>query len=324
MGDTFIDSGTTAALNSGLTAGPIGLTGTWPGSAGTYYLIVAVSAADDVNAVNDEQANGGTAVTTGPAPDYEISATNLPANGSPGVALSAPHNFDIQNTTANPGTQSIDWVVYASLDQVLDGGDTMIASGSTGPLGAAPASTNIDFTGNWPGFGSYYNLIIDISADDDGNPVNDRLVASSIPVPVSYAEIETNDDGPPNPAATDVHNIGVINQNELIEITGTMEGPINRYDTFEFQAGAGVTKIEMTATWATGLDDLDIDFWHNINGGATLGTADTDVDVEPGSPPWTIVNLTPGENYCVGLKQWLNGTGVSIGAPYTLLIRLLP
>lgn len=132
-GGTFIDSGSTAALNSGMTAGPIGFTGTWPLSAGNHYLIVAVSAADDVSAINDEQDNGGTAVTGGPAPDYEISATNLPANGTSGLALSVPHNFDIDNLTPNPGTQSIDWVVYASLDQVLDGGDTMIASGSTGP-----------------------------------------------------------------------------------------------------------------------------------------------------------------------------------------------
>ena len=80
----------------------------------------------------------------------------------------------------------------------------------------------------------------------------------------------------------------------------------------------------MTATWSTGFDDLDIWFWHNINEGVTLNSMDTDVDVEPSSPPWSIINLTPGQNYCVGLKQWLAGTGGSIGASYTLLIRLLP
>jgi hypothetical protein len=247
----------------------------------------------------------------------------LPANGSPGAALSLPHNFDILNTTANPGTQSIDWVVYASTDQVLDGGDTSIDSGTTGALGGG-GFVNIDFTGNWPAFNRYYYLIIDITADDDGNPVNDRIVSSAIAVPDVIAEVETNDDGPPNPVATDVQNIGVRNQYELIHIDGTMEGPSGQYDTYEFQAGAGVTQIEITVTWATGFDDLDLDFWHNVPLGTTLGSADVDVDIEPGSPPWSVIGLTPGETYCVGVYQYLDGAPGSIGADYDLLIRLLP
>jgi hypothetical protein len=287
---------------------------------------VEVTAADDLNGANDDNDSGGIVVTSGPAPDYKITTPNFPPTGTPGAALIAPRNFLIEEEDNNPGTQPITWRVYISEDTVLGVGDVEIDSGTIGPLGALGSHLvdEVQLTGSWPGgYGKYYHLIATVTADDDEDPINDTLVSAPIPVPDAFTELEPNDDGPPPPAASQYNDVGTLNDGHLIEVSGNINN-FGTYDTFRFTPAPGVTSIEITATWSTGFDDIDLDFWENVPAGVVLNTSDTSVDVEPQSPPWTIINLTPGGEYCIGVWFFLDGGAASVGQPYSLMIRGLP
>ncbi len=185
----------------------------------------------------------------------------------------------------------------------------------------------MSFGGSWPGgIGRYYHLIITITAADDGNPVNDTYVSAPIPVPNSFTESEPNDDGPPPPPASSFNTVGVLDAGQLMEISGTMDTAGN-YDTFVFTAGAGVTRVEIHCTWAPNFDDIDLEFWNQTIGGSALLSQDTTSysEPDPANAPWTIVGLTPGDDYAVGVWFYLDGGGSgSTGQPYTLQIRTLP
>jgi hypothetical protein len=293
---------------------------------GTYFLIVELTASDDVNGLNDYAVSGGVALTSPPSPDYKITTPNFPPSGTPGGALGVPRNFMIEEDDNNPGSQPVTWTVYISEDQILNVGDTQIDTGTIGPLGALGSHLvdELDFTGNWPGgYGKYYYIIATVTADDDENPINDTLVSSPIPVPDPFIEAEPNDDDPPPPVASQYNDVGTLNDGHLIEVSGNISA-LGTYDTFRFTPAPGVTTVEFEATWATGFDDIDLDFWHNVPAGVVLNTADASVNTEPSSPPWTIINLTPGEEYCIGVFFFLSGGPPSVGQPYALRIRGLP
>ncbi len=321
--DPVIDSGSTAALNAGASSGAITFSGTWPGTPATYYLIVQVAASDDVNGANNDTAGAGVAVSAPPAPNYNIAAATIQTSGAPGALFTAAgvHDFTIQEVSGNAGNQTIDWAVYISTDQILDGGDTLEASGSEAAL-AGSGSVVVPFDGTWPGAGRYYYLIIKITADDDSDPINDMRVSSVISVPVSYTEgAEDNSDiGPTPPAFTAaVSDYAItLNVDSLVEINGTMD-TYDQYDTYKFTAGAGVNSVEIYATWATGFDDIDLYLWDES--GANLSTLQTGTSSEPSSPPWTITGLTPGNNYYVGVNFYLDlDTSGSAGQPYKLYL----
>jgi hypothetical protein len=256
-----------------------------------------------------------------PGPDYAVSAATLPTSGAPGAAFvgSPSLDFTVQETGGNAGTQSISWNVYISTDTLLDAGDTLEDSGSIGPLGAS-GSQLISFTGTWPGSpGKYYYLLVDLNAGDDSNPINNGYISGAIPVPDSFAESEPNDSAPPMSVSFD--HIGTLAAGQLVQITGSMD-TFGGYDTFRFTAGAGMTKIELRATWSTGFNDIDLFFWEE--GGAVLASSqDPDADFEPKDPTlMKVQSLTPGQNYLIGVYFWLdNDTSGSAGQPYTIMLE---
>jgi hypothetical protein len=325
MGDAFIDSGTNGPLAAGTPAGPIGFNGVWPATPDDYYLIVKVFASDDINPANDAQDSGAVTVSPGPAPDYTISVLNHPIKGYEGAALNPPHNFTIQEVAVVAGSQDIDWEVYASTDQNLDGGDTLLDSGTESALGAG-GSVAVTYSGSWPaGMGNFYYIVVKIEAADDGNDVNDTAVSSMIPVADTiFTESEPNDGVPPPPATGNYDNLGTLNAGQLVEISGAMDA-FDEYDTFRLDTAVS-TEVEVVVYWNTGFDDIDLHFWRNIAfGGLFVATQGNNLNIEPATPPWIVVGLNPGSEYCVGVYFWLAGnTSGSTGQSYTLYVRAVP
>ncbi|OHD72017.1 MAG: hypothetical protein A2177_06920 [Spirochaetes bacterium RBG_13_68_11] len=319
--DPVIDSG---SVPGGLTAGNStnpSFSGTWPEDSipHTYYYIVKVMAEDDINAANDEQVSAGFVVNPPAAfPDYQVVNPIFQFTGTPGAALGGAHSFQIQNPTPTPGTKTITWWVYASLDATLGVGDTLIATSSIGPLGASTTSGVIPFGGNWPGFGSYYHLIVLLDADDDPYPANDSWVSPEIEVPINYVEggESNNDHTLPFTQVSD-YSITIM-PNQLVQISGIMD-IWDKYDNFRWTAGPGMTRIELKIKWNTGFDDCDLYFW--TSGGTEFKSDDADPDEEPGGMRFTIFSLTPGNTYYTAAYFYLAGnTSGSTGQPYRLLL----
>ena len=179
-GDTQVGAG---ALPSPLPASGISavinFSGSWPGTAGTYYLIIRISAADDTdNTSNNELISGPIAVSE--IVDYSIIDANFPESGSLGGPFGG--NFRITNTGTINGNQQIEWNVYLSANAVFDGGDSSISSGTQAALSASTSTGIIGFSGTWPSAAGSYYLIIVISANDDFEDTNNIEISSAIGV----------------------------------------------------------------------------------------------------------------------------------------------
>ena len=324
-GDTIIDADVAPPLNSLVTSGPVGFTGTWPATPGTYYLLISVSAPDDVNGGNNSGASGPVITTSPPAPDYQVTfGAGLPWSDLLGTGINGTPDFTIQNISANPGAAQIYWYVYRSLDKVLDGGDTLINQGNITALGGL-GSDVVPFAGAWPASpaGLWY-LIVRITAVDDVTPVNNG--ATSHPIGVAHAQyvegVENNgDSGPTPPPFVNVSLTGItLALNQTMVLEGVMD-VFNAYDTYRFQAGASVNGVSMQAAWQTGFDDIDIYFWND--GGAEVSSIGVAIDGEPGGgSTLDITGLTPFSNYYASANFWLDGGGSgSTGQKYVMLVR---
>jgi hypothetical protein len=242
-------------------------------------------------------------VTVVPGPDYTVSAATMPTSGIPGAAfVGAPGlDFRILETGGNAGTLPISWRVYVSTDTLLDGGDTLADSGSIGSLGAGNFQ-DVTFAGTWPGSpGKNYYLLVDLTAGDDTNPVNNGYISAVISVPDSFAESEPNDSDPPPAAPGSFDDVGTLVSSQLIQITGVMDGA--GYDTYRFTAGPGMTKVDIKAFWSTGINDIDLFFWQEGGGAVIASSIDPDPDTEPKlGNELKITSLTPGLNYMIGVS----------------------
>ena len=158
-GDALIASGTTSALASGASVSP-SYSGTWPSTAGSYYLIARAQAADD--ATIGELASAALTVAR---PDYNVTAVAAPTGMTAGQALSG--SFTIRNSGLGLGVSAVSWWVYASLgNTAFDAGDALIASGTTSAL-ASGASVSPSYSGTWPSTAGSYYLIARAQAADD-------------------------------------------------------------------------------------------------------------------------------------------------------------
>jgi hypothetical protein len=163
ISDTTLATGSVGPLGPGATNGPIGFSGTWPAGAATWYLIVKVSASDDINPANDATASGAVPVTT-VSPVYTITAVPVPTGSTTGQAVSG--TFTIQNGGTAAGSSSVTWQVYASLgDAVYNAGDILLASGSTAALGIA-GSSSPGYAGTWPSTAGTWYIVVRASAAD--------------------------------------------------------------------------------------------------------------------------------------------------------------
>jgi len=326
-GDTVIDTGSFSPLGAGFGMS-VGFGGTWPGTAGDWYLIVRAEAWDDVDSTSNTKASAAVTVTSPAAyPDYTITALTTERSGTPGALFSAagPHSFRIDETAGNPGSQPIQWRVYVSADQILDlADDPPVASGTLPALGAwGFTDPPISFDATWSASGFYY-LIVSISAADDLEPVGNMAVSPEVEVLVYYTEGTENNDGtgPKNGTISNVGDYGItLMADELLAIQGTIDAVAGKYDTFVFTAGADCARMEIRASWSTGGDDIDLWVWDESNG--EWGSQSYEPDAEPGGTlPFAVPKtFTPGARYYVGVRFM---SSANAGAPYTLYIQGKP
>ncbi len=351
-GDAQIDSGAEpfqAAMDTPLV---VNYNGMWPDIGGDYHIVVIIDSTHDPDPLNNENYD-----TLGPTEvvnmtDYEISLVNYHPLGEPGTPLAAaplppahpayiPYEFTLNEIGGKNCNRKVDYTVYASIDTILDGGDTVLKStfilANDIVLGGGTITEPFDDGNPWPGFPTEYYIIVTINAADDVNAANDIYVAGPVQVAVQVPDSEPNDGfgpytAPSNlPAPTDFTDLnpflsiagtGELRPNEIVRIDGIMEA-YNVWDTVGFVAGPGMTTIQLEATWATGFDDVDIYLWdqngHEIPEWLTADTAD---DIEN----LTVINITPGETIYIGVWFYMdNNRGSATGTEtYTLTLTGLP
>ncbi len=246
-GSTVISSGSTSPLASGVST-PITFSGTWQASPGTYYLIAAVSAADDVNAANNSLASAGVSITAANV-DYAVTAVTC-TGGTPVPASPVTGSFKLANNGPNNGTQYVTWQAYASLNNVLDGPDVLVASGTNAPLAAGAPAVTIMFSGQWPlSYGNYQLIVkVTVPVDVDVSTANNVGVTASATAVGFFNEdtFEPND----NPNLSDAYNLGVTFQPGMsICITGSM--PVSDvYDIMGFNTGTA-SSLSFSWSWTT-------------------------------------------------------------------------
>ena len=179
-GDTIFDSGSIISLNSGVSSGNISLSGSWPSISGSYFLIVTVSSADEIDSTNNTLASGAFTITD-PDIDYEvISVTNT---GTPAdISTAISETFQLQNTGGDNGSSDILWSAYISTDTFLDGSDTIFDSGSIISLNSGALSGNISLSGTWPSVAGTYYLILAVSSADETDNTNNTLASGAFTI----------------------------------------------------------------------------------------------------------------------------------------------
>lgn len=181
-----VAAGTTGPLNAGTSLAGIPFSGTWPSATGSFYLLVKIAAADDLNPANDVAASGVVAVV---APDVNYSVMAVTSTGPMVSGGPLAGNFTLHNSGSVTGIQTVHWAVYASPgNAIIDASDTVVASGNVAALGSGGTQANIGFSGTWPSpFGLYY-LIVLVTAGDDQPPGGKTGASAALTVThVDYA-----------------------------------------------------------------------------------------------------------------------------------------
>ncbi len=183
-GDVLIASGTHGALG-GSGSQSIAYTGSWTVPAGSYYLVVQISAADDSNTGNNVTASGAAVTVTTPSPDYQVTLFPAPAGTVAGKSVSG--TFTVQNNGTAAGSSPVNWYAYASLgDALYSSGDVLIASGSFGALGVGLTNAP-PYNGVWPSVaGNYYVVVVVQAADDPTTTTGSSAMVTVTPPDVNY------------------------------------------------------------------------------------------------------------------------------------------
>lgn len=265
--DTGIDTlvvdsqpvGDPTGLAATTTSAYVDIDGFWPGTAGTYHLIVAVDAADDSNVDNNWTAAGPFSVSE--PPDYEVSAPafdvlDYGGNLSESIVAAATdhggsgtHRIRITELSLNGGLQDITWAVYASTNTTLDGLDTQVAGDTIGAL-AGGASVTIDLSYNLPDSWGYWYYIFTASAGDDSNLSNNTVIVGPVHVwsNASDANVQT-DVGFNDLSPVDAKDFRVLlNAGDTSYFNGTMEQDEFR-DGFTVYTGQDTEYIDVLITW---------------------------------------------------------------------------
>jgi hypothetical protein len=190
-GDSLVDSGSLAALAA---AGNAGITiddGNWD-TAGNWYLVIRLQAADEFNTANNLRASTSvySVYPESPtAPDYRPSDITM---YSPFVTSGSPvqESFNLSNL-GSVGVQNVTWTAYASLDSELSiDVDTVLGNSLVGPLGAGGFLPGIPLLGaNWPSVQGNYFLIVKAESTDE-SPTGDYAVSAgtfTLSEPPDYA-----------------------------------------------------------------------------------------------------------------------------------------
>lgn len=311
-GDIPLGSGTTffSGLNAGASYSGYPVSGMWPGASGTYYLIVEVASGDETIPGNNTATSGPFSVKD--PPDYSITSSTFQTDGVPGNPMSDFGTFDftISEMAGANGSLPISWEVFVSTDTVLDMNDVSVKSGNIPALTAGGNSGVISFADAvWPNFGSYYNIIVTIQANDDGNGTNNFTVSPTVTVPELFTEgLDSTGSGPTAGPLAGVTDMDVVLDGitfdlfQLVKISDAIDVPKTQYDTYRFTLGAGVTVIDMYAEWTSSSNTIELYFWDEFSGEWSSTDFTSPPSREPTLSYFTIPGLTPGGVYYVGVE----------------------
>ncbi len=224
---SLVDSGTVPALSahSVLTV-PQVISGIWPSTPGTYYIVVHLSADIDVNTLNNFGASGAVTVDV-PDVDYRPGSV-IPLGGPIVVGSLSSELFSIENFGSDNGTQIINWTAWLSTDATPGNtGDINVDSGTAGPFNTGVESGNISVDINWNIPPADYNLIITWFASDDILSANDSLTSTAKYI-VRYADIDYEANTSPAGGGSPIINSSIADF-FVIENTGSEDGtqPVN-------------------------------------------------------------------------------------------------
>lgn len=304
-----------SGLNSGESLSDINITGAWPMTSGTYYLLLEISANDETVTNNNLGSRGPFQVL--PPPDYTIENVQYKTTGETETQFSLlnEYSFEINEISGNAGGHPINWKVYRSLDAVLDGTDPLIASDVIPSLRANESSGTIPFNNlQWPSFGAYYSIILQIDSGDDSNSLNNQYVTpSTIAVPEIFSENPLDDNSDVGPTTVSLTNVSEIimdgaslDVGQLVHINGTMDVS-GAYDTYQIMTG-NISTLEVFITWSTGDDALNFYLWDmNNNEESSL---DDRPDSEPLVPtPPAKIPVNSDSVYYIGVEFLGNHSG---------------
>lgn len=283
-GDTTVDFGSISALATG-SGQTVSYTGTWPTSPGHYYVIAEVTAADDVDTSDDWVATSTSTEVTGVASDVDYALDTLDNTGTLTGGGPLTGTFEFSNVGTTDGSETIAWKIYVSDDQTLGGGDTEVASDHESPLVAGNSSGSVSFSGTWPSQDADYYLLASLSANEDGNIVNNTgwagpfTVAGSPAPDVDYSVASVSASGTPATAGT------AMSGSLTIENLGTDSG--SKSVLWSVYSSYGDTTLDSGDTL---LDAGQID------GLAASSTSDTvaiggNWPEQPGNPYYLIVEV---------------------------------
>jgi plastocyanin len=324
-GDVLLDSGSiVGGLGISGSSSP-GYSGSWPSTAGTWYIVVRASAADAP--VIADAASPGVPVTNPPPPNYAVSFNAaIPWTGLVSTLMSATGTpqITISNLTGNAGHATINWAVYLSTDNVLDAGDTLLAQGTNLPLGGFGSATK-GFDTNWPAApGRYFWFIARASAADDSSPADDVVVSHPVATgDYRYQEGAEANNGnpppsPPNPSSDTLVTTMIANKTIVIE--GVMDA-YNAYDTYKFTSTATMS-VGMQARWATGFDDIDLYLWDSV--GSALNSPETGPNAEPSYGTYDTTSVSARTWYVSAWFYLAGNTSGSTGQKYIILVKGMP
>ncbi len=163
--DLYITGGTLSPLKAGVSQ-TVDFSGAWPLTDGQYYLILNLSAEDDVYSYNDRRVSSDYYTITGSGSSVDYAVTSVTNTGSTQGGSSLSGDFTFQNNGDTSGNYNVEWYAYISENSSLGNGDLLIDTGSASALAPGAAST-VSFTGTWPIDGGSFYLIVTVDANDE-------------------------------------------------------------------------------------------------------------------------------------------------------------
>ncbi len=183
--DTLLDSSIATALVSG-NSNTIPINGSWPSSADDYYLIVRVSAVDDIDGSNNQAVSAAVTATTSGVLDYVV--TNITMNNPTVFVGDTISEFatikNIGDLDGNTAVNNLELSTYISTDETLDGGDDLIVQAFSPGLVAGAERTNavgwFNPVDTWPNAGTFY-ILAEATSTEEFAPEQANAVSAAGP-----------------------------------------------------------------------------------------------------------------------------------------------
>lgn len=306
-----LQNGTLPAMGASSVSGSIQYSGTWPTAAATYYIIIVLTAADDVNAANNQSISPAIAVTGSAPPAYSITSVSpLFTTLVQSSAAFTNENLSIANIGSGAGNYPVAWAVYLLTSTTINPQDIAIASGTTSPLGPT-ASATVPFlgTGTYPSAPGTYYFVAQVSAFDDTAGTGTKIKASK-PIIVSGPNYTVQSIGAPTGNTAG----GAVSGSFTIANTGNANGAsliswsVFASTTTTLGAGDALIASGMTAALASGASSSPgyAGSWPSVAGSyylivriqaaddATVGVLPSGSPVAVAGPSYTVTNITIG------------------------------